>query len=163
MVLDIDPRPYEEEDERYLMLSNVGGRLIFWPFDSEFGAEPWTTDGTPEGTRMIQDIAPGALSSAADWEDAQAILVGSNVFFIADDRVHGREVWALPLDALGAGCTGDCDDNGVVSIDELLVGIDVSLGRSSADTCPAFDVDRRGDVTIDELILGVDSAIKGCS
>jgi ELWxxDGT repeat protein len=67
------------------------GRVIFHAFDDTHGHEPWVSDGTVGGTRLLQDIGPG---SSYPQE-----LLGSDGFayFVADDGVHGREVWALPL------------------------------------------------------------------
>lgn len=54
------------------------------------GAEPWITDGTPEGTRRLKDINPGPASSSPSgflaFGDGRAL-------FFADDGVHGREPW----------------------------------------------------------------------
>ena len=41
----------------------VGGLAFFCSIDAEHGAEPWVTDGTPEGTRMVADLVPGPDSS----------------------------------------------------------------------------------------------------
>ncbi len=40
-----------------------GGRAVFAADDGALGREPWITDGTAEGTRLVADINPGALSS----------------------------------------------------------------------------------------------------
>ena len=37
----------------------VGSLAFFCSHDAEHGAEPWVTDGTPEGTRMVADLVPG--------------------------------------------------------------------------------------------------------
>jgi hypothetical protein len=59
-------------------------------------------------------------------------------------------------------CVGDCDHDGTVGIDELVIGVDIALGRAAGDACPEFDV--RGDprVTVDELAAAVSAAINGC-
>jgi hypothetical protein len=66
------------------------------------------------------------------------------------------------LAALNTGCPGDFDDSGTVTVDELILGLGVSLGSSELANCPAFDLDRSGGVSIDELIAGVQSAVDGC-
>ncbi|MFY0562938.1 ELWxxDGT repeat protein [Archangium lansingense] len=70
----------------------VGGGLILSAFEDEHGVEVWWTDGTEEGTKMA-DIFPGTAGS----EPINFSRVGAWVFFTADDGVHGREVWALPV------------------------------------------------------------------
>ena len=37
---------------------SVSGRLIFAADDSSHGLEPWSTDGTPAGTRLLKDTRP---------------------------------------------------------------------------------------------------------
>ena len=64
-------------------------------------------------------------------------------------------VWASP-------CTGDCDVNGKVLIDELLTGINIALGNEQASVCPSFDQNNNGIVTIDEILAAVSKALEGC-
>jgi ELWxxDGT repeat protein len=71
----------------------AGDRLFLSAFDDEHGFELWQSDGTEAGTRLVQDIAPGNLSSTPDWLTG----VGDRLYFTADDGVIGRELWSLPL------------------------------------------------------------------
>jgi hypothetical protein len=59
-------------------------------------------------------------------------------------------------------CVGDCDQNGHVTVDELVRAVGLALG-SATTPCPAFDRNGDGLVTIDELIRGVNSALNGCT
>ncbi len=59
-------------------------------------------------------------------------------------------------------CVGDCDGNDKVAINELIVGVNIALGRQSVNACPAF-VSSLGTVDIARLIQGVDNALKGCN
>jgi len=59
-------------------------------------------------------------------------------------------------------CPGDCDDDGNVTVDELLSGINVALGDADVATCPAFDRTADDRVTVDEIVAAVDSALDGC-
>jgi len=59
-------------------------------------------------------------------------------------------------------CTGDCDANQMVAINELITGVNIALGNQAVTVCPAFDPNRSGDVTINELIVGVNKALNGC-
>lgn len=67
---------------------------------------------------------------------------------------------AGPLPA--QSCPGDCNGNGTVSIDELVLGVRISLGDAPLAQCPAFDATPDGELRIDELIRGVGSAANGC-
>jgi len=50
--------PRFERGERYAVEhAAIDGRLVFQGSDGLHGAEPWVSDGTPAGTRMLRDIA----------------------------------------------------------------------------------------------------------
>jgi hypothetical protein len=66
----------------------------------------------------------------------------------------------------GAACqshnvpaAGDCDGNGVISIDELVLGVDIALGRMPVSACAAFDANHDGAVAIDELLASIHSEL----
>ncbi len=60
-------------------------------------------------------------------------------------------------------CVGDCNGDGVISIDELVRGVAIALGRQPRDHCPASDRDQNGTVSVDELVAAVASALAGCA
>jgi ELWxxDGT repeat protein len=75
----VDRSPFVELD----------GRVWFAAADKAHGDELWSTDGTPEGTARLIDIAPGLLGShprgLTVWNGA--------LWFRARDGVHGMELW----------------------------------------------------------------------
>jgi hypothetical protein len=60
-------------------------------------------------------------------------------------------------------CAGDCDGTGVVTVDELVRGINIALDRAPVVTCPSFDTSGDGAVSIAELIRAVNRALNGCA
>jgi hypothetical protein len=62
----------------------------------------------------------------------------------------------------GATCTGDCNGDGVVTVAELLVGVNMSLGAVDPSSCKAFDRNGDGLVSIFEIIAAVTAALQGC-
>ncbi|MCS7062052.1 MAG: hypothetical protein RMN25_12935 [Anaerolineae bacterium] len=70
-------------------LTAMNGRLFFSANDGAHGAELWTSNGTPDGTRMVRDILPGAMGSGpGNFAVASGVL-----FFTAGDDQHGTELW----------------------------------------------------------------------
>lgn len=59
-------------------------------------------------------------------------------------------------------CAGDCNDDGHVSVDELVIGSQIALGRAELSMCPDLDADDTGSVEIDELVDAVAKATGGC-
>jgi cysteine-rich repeat protein len=63
---------------------------------------------------------------------------------------------------VAAQCVGDCDGTHTVSVDELVIGVNIALGTATLDRCSAFDRDMSKTVTVDELVAGVGNALNGC-
>ena len=80
-----------------IQLVPVGDRVMFYAHDPAFGDEPMVSDGTAPGTFRLRDINPGPASSLlrpfAEEPTTFPTQVGDRVFFIADDGVHGFELW----------------------------------------------------------------------
>jgi len=64
--------------------------------------------------------------------------------------------------ATPGSCTGDCDDNRVVAIAELVRAVNIALGGQPVSVCPQADPDGDERVTVAELIRCVGRALDGC-
>ena len=53
------------------------------------GIEYWTTNGTPNGTKMVKDINPGTDSGSG----SNFIRFNNKVIFSANNGTNGRELW----------------------------------------------------------------------
>ena len=58
-------------------------------------------------------------------------------------------------------CTGDCRAEDMVTISDLVQGVDIVLGNQPATACPAFE-NAAGTVDVAQLIKGVRNALHGC-
>jgi ELWxxDGT repeat protein len=67
----------------------AGSQLFFTRTDDATGTEPWVTDGTASGTRMIQDLAVGATDSAPLWMGS----AGGVGFFLVPDANGDAVMW----------------------------------------------------------------------
>ena len=71
----------------------AGSQLFFEGFAQASGWEPWVTDGTTAGTRMIIDLFPGSSGSLDSLYDTGLTALGNRIIFPATDGAHGREIW----------------------------------------------------------------------
>lgn len=72
-----------------------------------------------------------------------------------------REVLGASCRAIGcAPRAGDCNGDGIVTIDELVRGVRVALGVDAASACAALDLDADGRVGVHELVAAVVAALE---
>lgn len=81
----------------------AGGALMLWASDGRHGVEPWRSDGTAKGTRMLRDIRPGPSGSLARDGDVTGATVGDSLYFGADDGTRHPSLWRT--DGTAAGTT----------------------------------------------------------
>ncbi len=60
-----------------------------------------------------------------------------------------------------AAMTGDCDNDGAVTIDELTLIVNIALGSAPVTACPPGDINSDGSITIDEVLAAVGLALTG--
>lgn len=60
-------------------------------------------------------------------------------------------------------CSGDCNNDGTVTVDELIRAVNIGLGSVPAEQCIAADADANQMVTINEIVAAVDRALRGCN
>jgi hypothetical protein len=60
-------------------------------------------------------------------------------------------------------CVGDCNDDGQVTVDELLLGVELALTAASSEQCRAFDVNDDDRVGIEELVAAARAMVRTCT
>jgi ELWxxDGT repeat protein len=83
--------------------TELGGRVYFAAADAAHGEEIWSTDGTPEGTELVKDIAPGPLGSYP----RSLVAWHGRLYFRARDIAHGMELWTSDGTAQGTRLVQD--------------------------------------------------------
>lgn len=94
MTRDVCPGPCD--GVHHVLLSNQG-LFYFSGSDGVHGLEPWASDGTPEGTRMVRDLCPGQYGSIVYSPSRFA----GRLLFAADDCANGFELWTTDGTAAG--------------------------------------------------------------
>jgi hypothetical protein len=78
-----------------------------------------------------------------------------------------RGILLATLLLVGAGpaaaCTGDCDGDGQVAINEAVRGVNIALGNAPVGDCAQFDANGDGAVAVNELIAAVANVLDGCA
>ena len=68
----------------------------------------------------------------------------------------------LAAPAAAQTCIGDCDGDGAVVVNELVLGVNIALGSQALSVCPVFHCDGSEAVEIYELVGAVGYALAGC-
>ncbi|MGQ9892619.1 MAG: ELWxxDGT repeat protein, partial [Roseiflexus sp.] len=90
LVKDIRLGPGNSEISEFQV---VGNTLFFVADDGVHGRELWRSDGTPSGTTLVRDIRAGSQGSFTIYRRGGLTDVANTLFFVADDGVHGFELW----------------------------------------------------------------------
>ena len=83
------------------------GVLYFTARDAEHGSELWRSDGTPGGTRLVEDIRPGPEGS----EVLELTPYRGRAWFSANDGQHGRALWRSDGTEAGTALAIDTRDS----------------------------------------------------
>lgn len=87
------------------MTEGANGIIYFKAYTEEYGYELWKTDGTARGTKMVKDINPGTESGLVNYlsndNDNEFTYVNGIMFFIADTKGTGPEIWKTDGTAKG--------------------------------------------------------------
>lgn len=60
------------------------------------------------------------------------------------------------------GCVGDCNGDGSVSIDEIVLMVNILLGVADRSACVAGDANQDGVISVEEVLQAVNRALEGC-
>ena len=74
----------------------IGNTLYFVAQDSAHGFELWQSDGTPDGTRLVEDTVPGPVGLSPQ----QLVVANDELFFLGDETLEsstnpGTALWKL--------------------------------------------------------------------
>jgi len=134
------------------------------------GAAPDAVAFTPDGmaayvvnfgsqTLSVIDTASARVTRTIDLPDGgEGIAVG----LVPGGCVAPPPIPTPTLTPTAPPCVGDCDRNGLVTAADLMLGLNIALGRSTAAQCSLLDTSGDGVVTVDELLAAMNRALELC-
>ncbi len=121
-------------------------------------------DGDSLILRIVEQPAHGTvvLSDVVARYFPEAGFAGDDTFtFAARDGDTDSNLATITL-SIAAFCSGDCDDDGRVSVDEIVSSLSIALGSVELAQCNHGDGNADGEITVDEIVAGVTTALEGC-
>lgn len=111
--------------EAILELENVDETLFFAVSDGIHGNELWKSDGTSAGTVLVKDIELDFNPEYGGSNPQSLTNVNGTLFFVADDGLHGRELWKSDGTEAGTVLVADINDdgNGIVGYSSELLTV----------------------------------------
>lgn len=120
-----------------------------------------TSTTTPTETSTATPTAP---PSATATPTATASITPSTTATANPTSTPTTTPTANPTaTATAPACAGDCNDDGVVSLAELVRAVGIGLGRGSVDDCPSLDANADGAAQVEELVASVGDSLGSCA
>ena len=61
-----------------------------------------------------------------------------------------------------SACTGDCERDGHVTVDDILTMVNIAFGIAEGWECARGDANKDGQITVDEVLKAVNNVLNGC-
>ena len=109
-----------------------------------------------------------SIDGGATWNDLSEGLTTTRIQALVIDPDDPRTLYAgTPIGAFSIHqgalpCSGDCNGDARVAIDELLTMVNILLGDGEVATCSAGDDSHNGQIEIAEILTAVNDALLGC-
>ncbi len=151
-ILGSGPSPATSQFVTVSFPSPTNALTFYAADDGAHGRELWVSDGTPAGTRLLNDINRSTFSDGRPGgsEPADFFIAGSTLYFSADDGVHGRELWktdgtaagtTLVKDLVPGGGAGDPRDYAILPSGEVLFVAQSGLWRTDGTEAGTVAID----------------------
>jgi len=130
----------DAEGSSIYQFTEFSGRLYFVARTEEVGRELWVTDGTTEGTQLVEDLRPGFnynYDSAFPYSSNPEFLtvVGNELFFAANNGETGIELFKLTVDDFDSESSeSNVDSTSSASVSENGNGVSSSSSSSSSSS-----------------------------
>jgi len=143
------------------------GFAVVWTSEDQDGSDDgifgqrYDAGGMPLGSEF-------AVNTHTEESQALPAVAGIGSFIVAwESRFQdgdGRGIIGRFFEDVNRrDCPGDCNRDGTVSIAELILGVNIALGRNDVAACESLDFDSDGTIAVAELVRAVRSALEDCA
>jgi hypothetical protein len=122
----------------------------------------WVSHDSMTSLRQIGPANVSRPTGALARRVALRVLVGGAILCGLYGGAAAQITSPFPPPA-SAPCVGDCDGSHDVTVNELIIMVNIALGTAPVSTCTAGDADSSGDITVNEIVAAVNNALNGCS
>jgi len=127
----------------------LGDHVIFVASTASDGRELWITDGTSAGTQELKDIRSGTGDAFPGVASSEArAVVGSELFFTANDGTHGIELWKTDGTNSGTQLVDDIDSGSASGniTGMAVLGSSLIFGANDGQTFGSSESNRVGQL-----------------
>lgn len=64
---------------------------------------------------------------------------------------------------MNTACAADCNNDHAVTVDEIIILVNIALGGADVSTCVIGDANHDNEITINEILSAVNAALNGCA
>lgn len=141
-------------------LTALNGKLLFSADDGVRGRELWTSDGTPEGTTLLADLAAGPTGSML--YHTSPVKDGRVLLSIAGDR-RGVELWSTDGTTGGTGKVADIAVGGGSSFPKNFTRVGESIAFTADDGIHGRELWFTSDLQPDPAPIAMSAQVKTSS
>ena len=137
---------------------NVDGGLIFNARTTLNRFQILVTDGTPEGTEVLENVTDDSAEPLSDFQQ-----IGDQIYFIATNGNFHESVWSIPAPTIEVEVTDPPGILGDINEDEVVNSLDVDAlyaGLAVSTTEDRFDVNEDGVVTSSDVDFLIENVLQ---
>ena len=121
---------------------------------------PLQNDGGATATHALLPSSP-AIDAGDDTNCADTDQRGAPR--PADGNADGIRACDIGAYEVSPACSGDCGGDGAVTIDDLVLMVNITLGGADAALCRKGDVNGDAQIAVAEIVGAVNESLTGCS
>jgi uncharacterized repeat protein (TIGR01451 family) len=134
-------------------LTKVNSFLFFTASDGNHGVELWKSDSTSTGTLIVKDIYTGSNSSIPSMSSPYLTELNGKLIFLADDGVHGTELWKSDGTEEGTMLVNDIRPGSDESYSDYLTPVSNTLFFKANDGSHGWELWKSDGTTVGTMMV----------